>query len=123
MVFGDYRYLAELARIVIAESDWMQKSGAEGNLYDEDDLYGEDNIFDEKIVCVLMGLSYQFAGDPVRALDSYGLLDSGKGNEDDVVFTLFLQSMALGQHGCLANAERCARAALAQPVFLDGFCW
>ncbi|MGH3902193.1 MAG: HEAT repeat domain-containing protein [Pseudonocardiaceae bacterium] len=104
---GDFRYLAELARIVIEDPDWLQRIASEGDLRDA------------AIVCGIMGIGYQFAGDPVRALDSYGLISSEQLDGDLVVAKLLLQSMALDQRGCLAEAERCARAALAQPD-LDG---
>ncbi len=99
---GGYRYLAELARVVIAGPDWLRKAASE-------------DLDKAPFVCVLMGVGYQFAGDPVRALDSYDLFPPGQLKENLVVIKLFLQSMALCQHGCLAEAERCARAALAQP--------
>ncbi|MGH3867641.1 MAG: DUF4062 domain-containing protein [Pseudonocardiaceae bacterium] len=102
MWLGGYRYLAELARAVIADPDWPQKTASE-------------DLDKAAYVCVLMGVGYQFAGDPVRALDSYDLFPPGQLAENLVAGKLGFQSMALCQHGCLAEAERCARAALAQP--------
>ncbi|HEY6423597.1 MAG TPA: DUF4062 domain-containing protein [Pseudonocardiaceae bacterium] len=99
---GCYRYLAELARIVFEDPDWLQKKASDGN--------PDDAAF----VCAMMGVGYLFAGDPARTLDSYDLLALGQRDEDDVAFKLFLQPMALCQRGCLAEAERCARAGLAQ---------
>ena len=100
---GGYRCLAELAHILIEDPDWLQKIASEGD-------------FDDAVrMLLMMGVGYQFAGDPVRALDSYDLFTPEQLDEDLVVFKLVLQSMALCQHGCLAEAERCARAVLAQP--------
>ncbi len=98
---GGFRYLAELARVVIKDPDWLQAIASE-------------NDFDG-FVYLVTGFCYQFAGDPARALDSYDLLAPGRRNEDAVAFKLILQSMALGQRGCLAEAEHRVRAALAQP--------
>jgi tetratricopeptide (TPR) repeat protein len=99
---GGYRYLAELARIVIEDPDWLQK------------VASVDSHDDMALVPLAMGIGYQFAGDPVRALDSYELFPPGQPEDDVVVVKLLLQSMALDQCGCLAEAERCARAALAR---------
>lgn len=66
---GGYRYLAELARVVIVAPDWPQKAASE-------DL--DKTLF----VYALMGAGYQFAGDPVRALDSYDLFSPGQFDED-----------------------------------------
>ncbi len=104
---GGYRYLAELVRILIEDPDWLQKIISPGSPYDAE------------VVCCMMGIGYQFAGDPVRALDSYDLLPPEQWDGKLVVLKLFLQSMALRQRGCLAEAERCARAALAHPDLLE----
>lgn len=106
MWLGGYRYLAELARVVIADPDWPQKAASE-------------DLVKAAYVCVIMGVGYQFAGDPVRALDSYDLFP-GQLEENLVAIKIVLQSMALCQHGCLAEAERCARAALAQFDLTEG---
>ena len=95
---GGYRYLAELARIVIEDPDWLQKIVSEGD-------------FDHPaVVPFAMGIGYQLAGDPVRALDSYDLFPQ----DEDFDVALIFKSMPLDQRGCLAEAERCARAALAR---------
>jgi Domain of unknown function (DUF4062) len=91
---GGYRYLAELTRIVIEDPDWLQK------------IAREDGLDDEVAVCLMMGLGYQFAGDPVRALDSYDLFPAGRVDEYYFYIELVLRSMALDQRGCLAGAPR-----------------
>ncbi len=104
---GDYRCLVELARMVIKDPDWLQK------------IASDDDLDYAAFVCFMMGVGYQLAGDPVRALDSYDLFPPGQPDNYLVVTKLLLQSMALDQRGCLAEAERCVRAALAQPDLLD----
>jgi tetratricopeptide (TPR) repeat protein len=99
---GGFRYLAELARILIEDSHWLQKIGSAG---DADDA---------ALMPLTVGIGYQLAGDPVCALDSYDRFPAGQVDEKIVVIKLPFQSMALDQRGCLAEAERCARAALAR---------
>jgi hypothetical protein len=62
-----------------------------------------------------MGICYRLAGDPVRALDNVDLFPPEQLVKRLYGAKLFLQSMALGQRGCLAEAECRARAGLAQP--------
>lgn len=100
MHLGSYRYIAELARIVIEDPDWLQK------------IVSEDDFNDAATLPLIMGIGYQFIGDPVRALDSYDLFPSGRSKKNFDFIKLFLQSMALVQCGRLAEAERCARAVL-----------
>ncbi|MGH3913740.1 MAG: hypothetical protein ACRDTC_10070 [Pseudonocardiaceae bacterium] len=108
MRLGGYRYLAELARTVIENPDRLQK------MIDEADPDDVENVL------FLMGIGYQLAGDPVRAFDCYEMLSSVRDeNAFCIAAKLLFQAIALDQLGCLAEAERCARTALAQFVFLD----
>lgn len=104
---GGYRYLAELARIVIEDPNWPQKAASE-------------DLDEAAFVYVVMGAGYQFAGDPVRALDSCDLFPTGGLRKDIDVVKLVLRSMALDQRGCLAEAERCARSSLSQSDLAKG---
>jgi tetratricopeptide (TPR) repeat protein len=114
---GGFRYLAELARVVIEDPDWLQKVTSEGDLADA--AWRVPFM----MVPFMMATCYQFAGDPVRALESYDRFPPAQTDEAlaviKLLFKLFFRPMALYQRGCLREAERCARAALAQPNFVD----
>ncbi|MGH3821725.1 MAG: DUF4062 domain-containing protein [Pseudonocardiaceae bacterium] len=97
-----FRYWAELARAVTDCPDGLQRIISGG------DLEGA------AAVCIIMGCYYRFAGNPVRALASLGLFPSAQPSRELDVVKLFLQSRAQDQRGCLAEAERCARAGLAR---------
>jgi len=109
MNLGRYRYLAELIRIVTEDPDWQQKITNEGDL---------DEV---AVVAHCMGVGYQLSGEPVRVFDSCDLLPAGQSYKNDFDFSkLVLQTMALDQRGCLAEAERCARSALTYPDLTMG---
>jgi hypothetical protein len=109
MRLGGYRYLAELARILIEDPDWLQKIASEGD------------FDDAEVAPLIMGIGYQLAGDPVRALESYDRFPLSPVLTDEtlVAIKLLFKPMALYQRGCLREAERCARVALAQFDVVD----
>jgi tetratricopeptide (TPR) repeat protein len=107
-----FRQLAELAEAAASEAhpSWLE------SIKDED-----DRIMFAGRTSTLVGIGYQFAGDPRRASQGYDALmsafsdlaDRGKQQGNRVTRVKALRALTLCQLGRLADAEREAREALA----------